>query len=90
MFSLYSSLAQEHANAFPVIARMARDFLAIPGTSVAVERLFSKSRHICVDTRSSLKADTVVEAILAQKWLEDPKIWYEVLQETPPPLDDFQ
>lgn len=59
---------------------MARDFLAIPGTSVAVERLFSKSRHICVDTRSSLKADTVAEAILAQKWLEDPKIWYDVIE----------
>lgn len=64
---------------------MARDFLAIPGTSVAVEWLFSKSRHICVDTRSSLKAATVSESILAQKWLEDPKLWYDVIEQRKAP-----
>lgn len=64
---------------------MARDFLAIPGTSVAVEHLFSKSHHICVDTRFSLKADTVVEAILALKWLKDPKIWYNIIEKHPVP-----
>jgi hypothetical protein len=48
---------------------MARDFLAIPATSVSVERVFSKSRHICSDLRSSLKADTVTEALLAKVWI---------------------
>ncbi|GLB41336.1 hypothetical protein LshimejAT787_0905510 [Lyophyllum shimeji] len=37
------------AAAFLTIARMARGFLAIPATSVFVERTFSKSRHICTD-----------------------------------------
>ena len=50
---------------------MARDFLAIPGTSVAVERLFSKSRHLCGELRSSLKAHTITEAMLSKCWIKD-------------------
>ena len=48
---------------------MARDFLTIPATSVSVKRVFSKSRHICSDLRSSLKADTVTEALLKKVWI---------------------
>jgi len=48
---------------------MARDFLAIPATSVSVERVFSKSRHICSDIRSSLKAETISEALLTKVWI---------------------
>ena len=66
---------QAHAKEFPVIAQMARDFLAIMGTSVSVERLFSSSRHICQDTRSSLKADSVSQLLLAKKWLQDPAVF---------------
>ncbi|TFY51128.1 hypothetical protein EVJ58_g10725 [Rhodofomes roseus] len=62
---------REHAQEFPVIAAMARDFLAIPGASVSVERLFSASRHLCADTRSSLKAETITEAMCAKRWLKD-------------------
>jgi hypothetical protein len=50
---------------------MARDFLAIPGTSVSVDRLFSKSRHLCSDVRSSLKADTIMIAMLTKTWIKD-------------------
>ena len=55
--------------AFPTIARMARDYLAIPATSVSVERTFSKLRHICMDLRMSLKAETVTEALLSKVWI---------------------
>ncbi|KDR74580.1 hypothetical protein GALMADRAFT_71005, partial [Galerina marginata CBS 339.88] len=58
-----------HAAAFPTIARMARDYLCIPATSVLVERTFSKSRHICQDLRMSLKAQTVTEALLSKVWI---------------------
>ena len=50
---------------------MARDILAIPGTSVSVERLFSKARHLCTDVRSSLKAETITEAMCARCWIRD-------------------
>ncbi|EIN05707.1 hypothetical protein PUNSTDRAFT_73901 [Punctularia strigosozonata HHB-11173 SS5] len=55
---------------FPVLSRMARDYLAIPATSVSVERVFSKSRHICSDLRSSLQAETIKKALLTKVWIQ--------------------
>ncbi|KAF7328569.1 Dimer-Tnp-hAT domain-containing protein [Mycena venus] len=59
-----------HERDFPVIAAMARDFFAIPGTSVSVEHLFSKSRHLCRETRSSMHADTIMKAMLTKMWIK--------------------
>ena len=42
---------------FPNVAKMARDFLAIPATSVAVERYFSSASHVTVANRGSLEAE---------------------------------
>jgi hypothetical protein len=61
---------QIHERDFPVIAAMARDFFAIPGTSVSVERLFSKSRHLCRETRSSMHAETIMKAMLTKMWIK--------------------
>ncbi|KAF5365434.1 hypothetical protein D9758_010856 [Tetrapyrgos nigripes] len=60
----------EDTRGFPIISRIARDFLAIPGTSVSVERLFSSSRHLCSDLRSSMKAETTTLAMCAKVWLK--------------------
>ncbi|EIW78404.1 hypothetical protein CONPUDRAFT_43583, partial [Coniophora puteana RWD-64-598 SS2] len=61
-----------HNSDFPVIALMACDFLAlIPATSVSVECLFSGSRHVCCNSRSSLKASTITKVMCTKKWLED-------------------
>ena len=60
---------QAHDHEFLVIAKIARDFLAIPGASVSVERLFSSSRHICQDLWSSLQSKTIAELLLSKKWL---------------------
>jgi hypothetical protein len=62
---------QAHQHEFPIIACMARDFLAIPGAMVSVERLFSKSRHLCTDQRSSLKAATLTQAMCTKEWLRE-------------------
>jgi len=58
-----------YGGSFPVLSRLARDFLAIPATSVSVERTFSQSRHICSDLRSSMKAETIREALLSKVWI---------------------
>jgi hAT family C-terminal dimerisation region len=50
---------------------MARDFLAIPATSTSVKRVFSRSRHICSDLRSSLKAGNNSETLLAKLWIRN-------------------
>ncbi|EIW75322.1 hypothetical protein CONPUDRAFT_66111, partial [Coniophora puteana RWD-64-598 SS2] len=68
-----------HAANFPVISCMARDFLAIPATSVSVERLFSSSHHLCRDSRSSMAASTITEVMCAKKWLEDPALFAKVI-----------
>ncbi|KAF7358612.1 Dimer-Tnp-hAT domain-containing protein [Mycena sanguinolenta] len=61
---------KEYEHRFPVVARMARDFLAIPGTSVSVERLFSRSRHLCHEARGSMKAKTISEAMFTKMWIK--------------------
>ena len=58
-----------HASEFPIIAQMAWDYLAIPATSVSVERVFSQSRHICNNLRSSLKEKTITMALLTKVWI---------------------
>ncbi len=63
------TLVQENAVQFPTLAQMAHDYLAIPATSVSVERVFSKSWHICTDLRSSLKANMVTQALLTRVWI---------------------
>jgi hypothetical protein len=44
---------------FPIIAEMAREFLAIPASGVSVERLFNHARDICTYRRHSLKPETL-------------------------------
>lgn len=45
--------------AFPRLASLARKFLAVPATSVPVERFFSKASLIYTNRRSSLKPSKV-------------------------------
>jgi hypothetical protein len=65
---LYLTLVQKNAKDFPVLAKMARDFLAVPGASVSVECLFSSSKHICAATCSSLTASTITQALCVKHW----------------------
>lgn len=44
---------------YPSLAAMARDFLAIPGSSVSVERIFNIGRDVISLRRASLSPDTI-------------------------------
>jgi len=48
-----------HSDDYPQMAAAARDYLAIPGSGVAVERLFNKGRDVLGIRRHSMKSDTI-------------------------------
>ncbi|KAI3814973.1 hypothetical protein L1987_14622 [Smallanthus sonchifolius] len=54
---------------YPILARMARDFLTIPVSTVASESTFSASGRVLNEHRSSLSKDTVEALICTKDWL---------------------
>jgi hypothetical protein len=48
-----------HAAGYPLLAQLARRYLAIPASSASSERLFSRLKLIATDARQNLKADTL-------------------------------
>ncbi|KZW03138.1 hypothetical protein EXIGLDRAFT_589925, partial [Exidia glandulosa HHB12029] len=50
---------RDHAAQFPHLSRFARDIFSIPGSAVAVERIFSSGRDVISVRRSSLKPETI-------------------------------
>jgi hAT family C-terminal dimerisation region len=56
---LYSGLCsyQKHASRFPILGRMAKDYLAVPASSTDSERVFSLAGLIGTDRRNRLHAD---------------------------------
>jgi hAT family C-terminal dimerisation region len=53
-----------HEPRYPILARIAKDFLAIPVSGVGVESLFSIGRDVCHYRRSRLSADTIEAAMI--------------------------
>lgn len=53
-----------------MLARIARDILAIPGVSVAVERLFSHCRKTLTESRSSLAAESAARTVVCKDLLK--------------------
>jgi hypothetical protein len=49
---------------------MTRDILAIPGVSVAVERLFSSCRRTMTEERGSLTPDSAWKTVISKEWLK--------------------
>ena len=50
---------KRNAAALPVLARIARRYLAIPATSTEPERMWSAAGRLCTDTRGSLAPETI-------------------------------
>jgi hypothetical protein len=58
-----------HSGEYPCLARIARDYLAIPATSVPAERVFSGGADLVTDKRGSLNEDTIQACICLSSWL---------------------
>ncbi|CAG8491509.1 3797_t:CDS:2 [Ambispora gerdemannii] len=61
-----------HQTQFPHLAHMARDYLAIPASSVASERAFSAGGNTITNKRSSLVPKTVRAAQCFRSWTQGP------------------
>ncbi|GBC25678.2 zinc finger BED domain-containing protein RICESLEEPER 2-like [Rhizophagus irregularis DAOM 181602=DAOM 197198] len=59
-----------HENKFPNLFKMARDFLAIPGTSVPVERVFSGVMDLITQRRCSLNPEMIRKLMYLKAWLK--------------------
>lgn len=58
-----------HAEKYPVLSTMARDFLAIPLSTVSSESAFSCSGRTLGDTRCSMTPETLEALVCAKDWL---------------------
>jgi len=60
---------KHHSGTYPCLARIARDYLAIPATSVPAERVFSGGADLITDKRGSLNEDTIQACMCLRSWL---------------------
>ena len=60
---------KQKQNVFPVISRMARDYLGIPATSASSERAFSASGNLITDKRTSLSDDSIEANMCLRNWM---------------------
>lgn len=59
---------KKNAALFPCLSKMARDILAIPASSVSVERFFSTGSLVMTKLRASLKDETLRQLMLINSW----------------------
>ncbi|EXX64062.1 hypothetical protein RirG_146400 [Rhizophagus irregularis DAOM 197198w] len=53
---------------YPHLAAMARDYLAIPATSVPIERAFSGGTDLVTQKRCSLSPETIKACMCLKSW----------------------
>ncbi|CAJ0758498.1 19956_t:CDS:2 [Entrophospora sp. SA101] len=64
----YAPNLTNHESEYPHLALMARDYLAIPATSMPVERIFSGGTDLVTATRCSLSASTIRACMCLRYW----------------------
>lgn len=61
---------KSHSAKLPQLSLMARDYLAIPGTSTSSEPAFSGGRRLITDTRTRLSDSSVRSCICLKNWID--------------------
>ncbi|KAM8731669.1 E3 SUMO-protein ligase ZBED1-like [Acanthopagrus schlegelii] len=64
---------KRHEGSFPLLSRLAKRYLCIPGTSVSAERVFSTAGDVITAKRSVLKPEHVDQLVFLHKNMELPK-----------------
>ena len=57
-----------HSQDFPILSKMARNYLAIQSSSVPSENLFSEAGNIITDSRNRLSSDTSRAVVCLKSW----------------------
>ncbi|POW09423.1 hypothetical protein PSTT_06840 [Puccinia striiformis] len=60
---------KDHQHEFPVLASIAKDYMACSATSASVERCFSAAADTCGRDRGSLAARTIERCVNSHQWL---------------------
>jgi hypothetical protein len=60
-----------NASQFPVLSKMAADFLAVQASSVAVEELFSSGADLVTAKRCSLGSKKIEQCMLLKYWIKE-------------------
>ena len=61
---------KNHAETYPNLSRLARDYLGISATSASSERLFSSGSNLITDKRNRLKDDTNQAHECLKSWIK--------------------
>lgn len=61
---------QAHLNEYPILSKMARDFLTIQATSVASEQAFSVAGNAITKTRNRLLPETARAGLCVKSWMD--------------------
>ena len=61
---------RKNAKRFPCLAGAARNYLAVPGTSAASERVFSSGRHLVSEFRQKLGEEMIRTCMLVKCWMD--------------------
>ena len=59
---------KHHAIQFPILARIAKDILAIPASTIASESAFSAGRRVLDEKRSRLHPDSIEMCVCKKDW----------------------
>ncbi|KAH7857245.1 hypothetical protein Vadar_010515 [Vaccinium darrowii] len=70
--SAYGDLSSGVSVKFPTLARMARDILVVPATTVASEAAFSVGGRVIDETPASLLPDIIEALMTCNDWIESP------------------
>jgi hypothetical protein len=54
---------------YPVLSKMAKDYLAVQASSTACERTFSEGRHAIPYNRGRLKAEGLEYVLCLKSWI---------------------
>lgn len=58
-----------HSNNYPTLARLARDFLAIPASTVPSESTFSIAKHTINAVRNRIEGETARASLCLKSWI---------------------